>query len=445
MELNQSIENPLGAGTQVGQGEAFVYTPNQNVFSTIQTALNQNLALKQADLKEKQEEKKKQDAELMKIMADIQVDSKWDKSLEEMSKHIDNVGDLVYSWRASGKPIGVEFYTKLNKEIARQNQLKGMNEKTFDQYTKLMTDLSTNKDVDQNEVKLWLDGFDKQKNIEGRFDYMNSVPKPNEDFNTLKLFKDNMSEDIQKNNKTFTDEAKQKKAEKAIFDNMSQYEKARTISKYSKIAGKALTEAEALEAIHNDLQGWYIDRTATVSTGRGERGPSANKPRFTVGVQYPDTSKDANGNILADTIALSTETMRDVPPAQFTDATGRQVTILPSKLVFSGTDWLIRGQEVGGKETFKSANKAEVDAFLQKGVQDGTIADASQVTQDANGEFSFNYTKLKQVDVPYLQNKEIFMNKYGFDPYIEADKYNKSRSGQSSSSSSSVNANTYQQ
>ncbi len=43
MELNQSIENPLGAGTQVGQAEAFVYTPNQNVFSTIQNAVSQKI------------------------------------------------------------------------------------------------------------------------------------------------------------------------------------------------------------------------------------------------------------------------------------------------------------------------------------------------------------------------------------------------------------------
>ena len=86
---------------------------------------------------------------------------------------------------------------------------------------------------------------------------------------------------------------------------------------------------------------------------------------------------------------------------------------------------------------------ALIDAFLAQGVQNGTIADASDVTQDANGEYSFNYTKLKQVDVPYLQNKEIFQNKYGFDPYIEADKWNKSRNS-GASSSSPVNANTYQ-
>jgi hypothetical protein len=134
--------------------------------------------------------------------------------------------------------------------------------------------------------------------------------------------------------------------------------------------------------------------------------------------------------------------MRDVPASQFTDANGKQLTILPSKLVFTGNDWVIRGQEVGGKDTYKSKDKGDVDAFLAQGVQDGTIADASSVTQDANGEYSFNYTSLKQVDVPYLQNKEIFQNKYGFDPYIEADKWNKSRNA-GGSSSSPLNANTY--
>jgi hypothetical protein len=51
---------------------------------------------------------------------------------------------------------------------------------------------------------------------------------------------------------------------------------------------------------------------------------------------------------------------------------------------------------------------------------------------------------LKQIDIPYLQNKEIFQNKYGFDPYIVADQWNNNRSG-GSSSSSPVNANNYQQ
>jgi hypothetical protein len=407
MELNQSIENPLGAGTQVGQAEAFVYTPNQNVFSTIQNALNQNLALKQADLKEKQEEKKKQDAELMKIMANIQVDSKWDKSLEEMSQHIDNVGDLVYNWRASGKPVNVEFYTQLNKEIARQNQLKGMNEQTFNEYTKLMADLSSNKDVNQDEVKLWDEGFNKQKNIESRFDYMYNVPKPNEDFNTLKLFKDNMSEDIQKNNKTFTDETKQKKAEKAIFDNMSQYEKTRTINKYSKIAGKDLTEAEVLEAVHNDLQGWYTDKVTPVSS----YGSGANRTQL---YGAPSTMYGTSGGY-NDAIGIAPKKI------QVVDNYGVSIEMIPSTIQYQGQPgeanefggMQVVGKKVGSTQTKTFKNKEEADAWASAN-EGGSIAEP-EFDEETN---TLTYKTLEDVAVPYDWNVPVMNQTYkNLNPY----------------------------
>lgn len=403
MELNQSIENPLGAGTQVGQGEAFVFTPNQNIFSTVQNALNQNLALKQADLKEKQEEKKKQDAQLMKIMADIQVDPKWDKSLEEMSQHIDNVGNLVYNWRASGKPVNVEFYTQLNKEIARQNQLKGMNEQTFNQYTKVMADLSTNKDVNQDEVKLWQEGFDKQKNIEGRFDYMNSVAKPNEDFNTLKLFKDNMSEDVQKGVRTFTDEKKQTIAEKAVFDNMSQYEKTRTMNKYSKLAGRDLTEDEVLKAIHEDLKGWYAQKTAPSSSSGLT---AAQKMTGVAGVRYGTSSG------VADYIALP----NDSRVMQVLDGSGKLISMIPSGVQYSGQPnsekgimggWQIEGKVPGNTQTKTFKSKEEADAWTAAN-EGGTIAEP-EFDESTN---TLTYKTLETVYVPYDWNITKFKANY---------------------------------
>jgi hypothetical protein len=451
MELNQSIENPLGAGTQAGQAESFVYTPNQNVFSTIQGALNKNLELQQADLAKKQEAKKKQDAEFDKLMMDLNVDSKWDRSLEEMSQHIDNVGKMVYDYRASGKPADVAFYTMLNKEKARQNALVGMNEKSFNEVAKIKADLLTNDKIDRADVELWENGLNKQKDIEGVFNYVFNQPRPGEYFDILKPFKDFFSQEEQNLRTTKTNEEKQRLSEKTVWESRNPTERERML----RLAGKSLnktdedgnfrpaTESEFLNFVHEGMKSQYVKDVTPPPMGGGTNAPSANKPKFSIGIQYPDSSKDASGNLKADTISLSTETMRDVPPAQFTDASGRQVTILPSKLVFSGTDWVIRGQEVGGKDIYKSKDKGDVDAFLAQGVQNGTIADASDVTQGSDGEYSFNYTKLKQVDVPYLQNKEIFQNKYGFDPYIEADKWNKSRNS-GASSSSPVNANTYQ-
>ncbi len=116
MELNQSIENPLGAGTQVGQAESFVYTPNQNVFATIQGALDKNLQLQQDDLKKKEEAKKVQDAKLEKLMLDLQTEPKWDLPVEELAGQIDDIQNFVVDWRASGKPEDYNFQLALKKK-----------------------------------------------------------------------------------------------------------------------------------------------------------------------------------------------------------------------------------------------------------------------------------------------------------------------------------------
>lgn len=450
MELNQSIENPLGAGTQVGQAEAFVYTPNQNVFATLQGALDKNLELKQAELKRKEEEKKKQDAALEKLMLDLQANPLWNRATGEMSNHIDDIQDFVINWRASGKPEDYNFQLELKKKMLDFEAMKSMNEKSFNEVSKYLSEATANEKLDKEDLALWQKGLDQQKDVESVYNYVFNQPKPGEYFDVLKPFKDFFSQEEQALRTTKTDEKKQAVSEKAVWESRNPTERERML----RLTGRNLkltdkegnirpaTEKEFLDFVHEGMKSQYV-KDVTPAPSSGRTGPSANKPKFSIGIQYPDSSKDASGNLKADTISLSTETMRDVPPAQFTDASGRQVTILPSKLVFSGTDWLIRGQEVGGKDIYKSADKGQVDAFLAQGVQNGTIADASQVTQDANGEYSFNYTKLKQVDVPYLQNKEIFQNKYGFDPYIEADKWNKSRNS-GASSSSPVNANTYQ-
>lgn len=443
MELNQSIENPLGAGTQVGQAEAFVYTPNQNVFSTIQGALDKNLQLQQADLAKKEEAKKKQDAALEKLMLDLQANPLWNRATGEMSNHIDDIQDFVINWRASGKPEDYNFQLELKKKMLDFEAMKSMNEKSFNEVSKYMAEATANEKLDKEDLALWQKGLDQQKDVESVYNYVFNQPKPGEYFDVLKPFKDFFSQEEQALRTTKTNEAKQAVSEKAVWESRNPTERERML----RLAGRNLkltdeegnirpaTEKEFLDFVHEGMKSQYV-KDVTPPPSSGGTGPSPNKPVYTVGTQY------STSNGLADTISLSTETMRDVPASQFTDVNGKQVNILPSKLVFTGTDWVIRGQEVGGKEIYKSKDKGQVDAFLAQGVQNGTIADASEVTQDANGEYSFNYTSLKQVDVPYLQNKEIFQNKYGFDPYVVADAWNKNRTG-ASSSSSPLNANTY--
>ena len=425
MELNQSIENPLGAGTQVGQAEAFVYTPNQNVFSTIQGALDKNLQLQQDDLKKKEEAKKKQDAALDKVMMDLQVDPKWDKSLEEMSQHIDNVGNLVYNWRASGKPVDVSFYTALNKEVARQNQLKSMNEKTFDAYTKYKADALANEKVDQADVELWEKGLDEQKTIEARFDYVNNQPKPGEYFDILKPFKDYFSEEERSGRLTQTKESKQTEAEKAVWESRNPTERQRML----RLAGKNLnltdeegnlrpaTEDEYLEFVHKSMKPFYVKELAP-STSSGLT--AQQKKTGAAGV------RTATSQGFSDYVGLPTDTT----PMQVMDTNQQLISIIPSGVQYMGNPgeskiaplggWHIEGKIPGNTQTKTFKDKAEADAWASAN-EGGTIAEP-EFDEETN---TLTYKTLETVYVPYDWNKPKFQSQYPkIDVVALAQQYN---------------------
>jgi hypothetical protein len=422
MELNQSIENPLGAGTQVGQGEAFVYTPNQNVFSSIQGALDKNLQLKQADLAKKEEAKKRQDAEMMKIMTDLQVDPKWDRSLGEMSEHIDKVGDLVYNWRASGKPIGVDFYTTLNREIAKQNSLKGMNEQTFNQYTKIKADLLANEKVDQADVELWEKGLDAQKTIEDRFNYINNTPKPGEYFDILKPFKDYFSEEEQQQRVTGTIESKQTEAEKAVWESRNPTERERML----RLAGKNLelknpdgslrpaTETEYLDFVHKSMKPFYVKQvTPTPASTSTPKTPLFGEASTMFGTSggYADSIGIANKKI------------------QVKDNYGVAIEMIPSTIQYQGQPgesnefggMQIVGKKVGSTNTKTFTTKEEADAWASGEVAQGTIA--SDPSVDEKGVVT--YRTLEDVAVPYDWNVPVMNQQYpGLNPFNQMNKKN---------------------
>jgi hypothetical protein len=454
MEINQSIENPLGAGTQVGQAESFVYTPNQNVFATIQGALDKNLQLQQDDLKKKEEDKKKKDAALEKLMLDIQTDPKWDMPVEQMSNNINDIQNFVVDWRASGKPEDYNFQLALKKKMLQFDADKSMNEKTFDTYSKYMTEATANEKVDQEDVKLWENGLREQKDIKGRYDYIMNQPKPGEYFDILKPFKDNFSKEEQSGRKTETKESKQADAERAVWETRNPTERKRMLL----LAGKNLelkddngnirpaTEAEYLDFVHKSMKPYYTkERTPTPMGGSGfGGGPKTTQPLITVESKYTTSTRNGVGGF-ADVISFNPAMYKDIPPAIFEDASGKEVEIKPSKLVFTGNDWVIRGLQVGGRDTFKSKSKEEADAFLAQGVQNGTIEDAEDVQQGSDGEWTFNYTTLKQIDVPYKQNTAKFQNMYQFDPYVVSEEWNRTKGplAGKSTGGGSLNANTY--
>lgn len=412
MELNQSIENPLGAGTQAGQAEAFVYTPNQNVFSTIQGALDKNLQLQQDNLKKKEEAKKKQDAEFDKLMMDLQVNPLWDKSLEEMSEHIDNVGKLVYEYRASGKPADVGFYTMLNKEVARQNSLKGMNEKTFNEVAKIESDMLANEKIDKDDYNIWKKGFENQKDIESRYDYVYGQPRPGEYFDVLKPFSDFFSQEKQSGRVTKTDEAKQKVSEKAVWESRNPTEKERMLRLVGKNLNKTnedgsirpATEDEFLDFIHKGMKSQYIDDVAA-STASGLT--AQQKKTGAAGV------RTATSQGFSDYVGLPADTT----PMQVMDTNQQLISIIPSGVQYMGNPgeskiaplggWHIEGKIPGNTQTRTFKDKAEADAWATAN-EGGTIAEP-EFDEETN---TLTYKTLETVYVPYDWNKTKFQAQY---------------------------------
>jgi hypothetical protein len=427
MELNQSIENPLGAGTQAGQAEAFVYTPNQNVFATIQGALDKNLQLQQDNLKKKEEAKKKQDAEFDKLMMDLNVDSKWDRSLEELSAHIDNVGKLVYDYRASGKPADVGFYTMINKEKARQNSLVGMNEKTFNEVTKIESDMLANEKIDKEDYKIWKKGLDSQKDIESRFDYTFNQPRPGEYFDVLKPFKDFFSQEKQSGRVTKTDEKKQAISEKAVWDSRNPTEKERMLRLVGKNLNKTnedgsirpATEDEFLKFIHDGMKSQYID-DVTPSTASGLT--AQQKKTGAAGVRTA-TSKG-----FSDYVGLPSDTT----PMQVLDNNQQLISIIPSGVQYMGNPgeskiaplggWHIEGKIPGNTQTKTFKDKAEADAWATAN-EGGTIAEP-EFDEETN---TLTFKTLETVYVPYDWNKPKFKSQYpNIDVVKLAQQYNTS-------------------
>ena len=333
---------------------------------------------------------------------------------------------------------------------------KNMNIKTFDVVTKYLTDATANEKLDQEDVKLWEKGITEQKDIKSRFDYAMTQPKPGEYFDILKPFVDYFSQEEQNGRVTKTDPKKQALAEKAVWESRTPSERQRMLRQSGKNLKltddegnlRPATEEEFLADVNEKMHFKYMKNRTPAPMGGGGfgGGNKINQPLITVESKY--TTSERNGvKGFADVISFNPAMYKDIPPAIFEDSSGKEVEIKPSKLVFTGDDWVIRGLQVGGREIHKSSSKEEADAFLAQGIQEGTIEDAEDVQQNANGDWTFNYTTLKQIDVPYKQNTAKFQNMYQFDPYVVSEEWNRTQGPLANKStgggSSSLNANTY--
>jgi hypothetical protein len=124
-------------------------------------------------------EKNRQEA-FSKYITDIKYDPKWVIAESNFEQEVDDIGNFISEWRASGKPVNTEFQIELNKKKARLNSLKGMNDEAFTRYNKNMQTMlaGLGKDYEQKDINEYEEEVKKayeQGGVEAGFDKINQL------------------------------------------------------------------------------------------------------------------------------------------------------------------------------------------------------------------------------------------------------------------------------
>jgi len=138
-----------------GTGYAKVMPSNApDIFSQTQDLIDAELEAKKRDHEKDILNEKNRQAKLEEYASNIQYDPKWEHARANFDQEVNNIGDFITEWRASGKPVDDKFNLELNKRKAKLNSLKGMNDKAFEMYNKNMQTMlaGLGKDYEQADI-----------------------------------------------------------------------------------------------------------------------------------------------------------------------------------------------------------------------------------------------------------------------------------------------------
>jgi hypothetical protein len=138
-----------------GTGYAKVMPSNApDIFSQTQDLIDAELEAKKRDHEKDILNEKNRQAKLEEYASNIQYDPKWEHARANFDQEVNNIGDFITEWRASGKPVDDKFNLELNKRKAKLNSLKGMNDKAFEIYNKNMQTMlaGLGKDYEQADI-----------------------------------------------------------------------------------------------------------------------------------------------------------------------------------------------------------------------------------------------------------------------------------------------------
>jgi len=178
-----------------GQGTGYAQQYNlgaPNPFDVAQQYADKAVQTKKLQLeKDLLNEKNRQEA-FSKYITDIKYDPKWVIAESNFEQEVDDIGNFISEWRASGKPVNTEFQIELNKKKAKLNSLKGMNEETFTRYNKNIEKMleGLGKDYEKEDIAKYENEIKKayeQGGIEAGFNKVNQI-RPLKEFDISKHF-----------------------------------------------------------------------------------------------------------------------------------------------------------------------------------------------------------------------------------------------------------------
>ena len=179
-----------------GQGTGYAQQYNlgaPNPFDVAQQYADKAVQTKKLQLeKDLLNEKNRQEA-FSKYITDIKYDPKWVIAESNFEQEVDDIGNFISEYRASGKPVNTEFQIELNKKKARLNSLKGMNDEAFTRYNKNMQTMlaGLGKDYEQKDINEYESEVKKayeQGGVEAGFNKINQL-RPLKEFDLIGYLK----------------------------------------------------------------------------------------------------------------------------------------------------------------------------------------------------------------------------------------------------------------
>jgi hypothetical protein len=128
-----------------------------NSFDVAQDYMNNMLQQKKLEQEKDLLNEKTRQEKLNQYISSIEYDPKWEIARSDFDNKVNEIGDFVSEWRASGKPVNQDFHMELNKRKAELNTMKSENEKAFETYNKNMQTMlaGLGKDYTQEDIKAY--------------------------------------------------------------------------------------------------------------------------------------------------------------------------------------------------------------------------------------------------------------------------------------------------